>query len=192
MTKVINLLGGSGIGKSTTAAGLFYKMKLNGMNVELVREYVKQWAWDGIQVGEYDQVYLFGKQAKYESKLYGKVDYIITDSPLLLNPVYESFYSLNGTSVTEPSVKLFLKQAKDQGVEHINILLKRQKKYDPRGRYQTEAEAKEVDRFLERKLHDWGINYITIEVSDEERVEAIIKMITSVPFMSTSSLTNKS
>ena len=35
-TKVINMFGGSGIGKSTTAAGLFHQMDLDGKNVEPV------------------------------------------------------------------------------------------------------------------------------------------------------------
>jgi len=47
MTRVINLLGGPGVGKSTAAAKLFAKYKDEGKSVELVREYVKDWAWEG-------------------------------------------------------------------------------------------------------------------------------------------------
>ena len=39
--------GPSGCGKSTLAAGLFYDLKLHGLKVELVNEYVKKWAWYG-------------------------------------------------------------------------------------------------------------------------------------------------
>ena len=39
--KVINLFAGPGTGKSTTAAGLFYKMKSKGYMVELVTEFAK-------------------------------------------------------------------------------------------------------------------------------------------------------
>ncbi len=115
-TKVISLFGGSGLGKSTLAAGLFYQMKMQGLHTELVREYVKQWAWDNIKVGKFDQIYLTGKQAKAESRLYNKVDYIVTDSPILLSPIYETFYS--GSSVVLPSIKLFLELAAREGVEH--------------------------------------------------------------------------
>jgi ATP:corrinoid adenosyltransferase len=94
-TKVINMFGGSGIGKSTTAAGLYHQMKLQGLNVELVREYVKGWAWAGTKVNTYDQVYIFGKQARSEYMLYGKVDYIVTDSPILLSPIYDRYYNVD-------------------------------------------------------------------------------------------------
>ena len=41
MTRVINLLGAPGAGKSTAAAGLFYRMKKEFLSVELVTEYAK-------------------------------------------------------------------------------------------------------------------------------------------------------
>jgi adenylate kinase family enzyme len=37
-TKYINIFGGPGAGKSTTAAALFAEMKRRGMNVELATE----------------------------------------------------------------------------------------------------------------------------------------------------------
>ena len=40
MTKVINLFGGPGAGKSTIASGLFYHMKIAGYNVEMTGEWV--------------------------------------------------------------------------------------------------------------------------------------------------------
>src|SRR4051812_46140966 len=113
MTKVINLFGGSGLGKSTTAAGLFYEMKLRGIHCELIREYVKQWAWDGTKIGPMDQVYIFGKQAEAESRIYGKVDIAVTDSPLLLSPIYEQFYS--GETVVGSAAMAFLNKAKATG-----------------------------------------------------------------------------
>jgi pantothenate kinase len=43
-TTIINVYGGPGAGKSTSAAYLYYLLKVAGKNVELVREYVKDWA----------------------------------------------------------------------------------------------------------------------------------------------------
>ena len=40
--KVINFYGGPGVGKSTKAAGMFYKMQLAGYSVELVNEFAKE------------------------------------------------------------------------------------------------------------------------------------------------------
>jgi ABC-type transporter Mla maintaining outer membrane lipid asymmetry ATPase subunit MlaF len=61
-TYVINFLGGSGLGKSTTAALVFGALKLQRQNCELVREYVKEMAWAGIGVGPFGQSIIYGRQ----------------------------------------------------------------------------------------------------------------------------------
>lgn len=172
MTHVINLFGGSGLGKTTTSFGLAYHMKLRGLHMELVREYVKTWAWQGRKVGPYDQAYIFGKQSQYESVLYGKVDYIVTDSPLLLSPIYETFYS--GGSVVLPSVRDFLAKASANGVTHHNFLLTRHKPFDARGRYETADQAKQVDLAVKQSLTDWGLPFTEVPVTDSERVDFIL------------------
>lgn len=171
-TRVINMLGGSGIGKSTTAAGLYSEMKMQGYNVELVREYVKTWAWTGHKVGQYDQIYIFGKQARSEYMLYGKVDYIITDSPILLAPVYERFY--NGDSMIEEAAIKFLKKAEDNGVEHYNFLLGRNKGFNAEGRYESEDQARQVDTKVREFLDHYSISHIPLDCDDKSRVENIM------------------
>lgn len=175
MTLVVNMLGGSGIGKSTTAAGLYYHMKLVHKNVELVREYVKILAWQGHQIGQFDQVNIFGEQCKLEHTLYGKVNYIVTDSPILLAPIYEHFY--HGDSMTEEAAIKFLEKAELNGVKHLNILLRRNKPYDERGRYQTEEEAKRVDNMTENFLFKYNMDYHVVDGPDEDRVEKIMEII---------------
>lgn len=176
MTKVINLLAGSGCSKTTLSAGIFYEMKKRGINCELVSEFVKRWAWIGTKVGAYDQVYLFGKQAKSEYDLYGKVDYIVTDSPLILSPIYEKFY--NGYSVIESAVKAHLDKAHGNGVEHINFLISRTKPFDTRGRYETEEQAREVDKLVENYLLDNNLNFHRIEsIETDDKVSEILKTL---------------
>lgn len=175
MTKVINILGGSGIGKSTTAAHLFAEMKYRGMHCELVREYVKMWAWQDKKVGPYDQMYLLGKQSKYESMLYGKVDYVVTDSPLILCPVYELYHS--GKITVGEAALNFIESAKLQGVEHVNFVLKRGKKFDTRGRYDTLEQAIEVDDVVRNYLKDNNIPYVELDCEDRQRVEEILRHV---------------
>jgi hypothetical protein len=74
VTRIINLYGGPGTGKSTSAAFLYYLLKNDNVNAELVREYVKDWAWEKRSINTYDQLYLLGKQIRKESLLYGKTD----------------------------------------------------------------------------------------------------------------------
>jgi len=175
MTVVVNMLGGSGIGKSTTAAGLYYHMKLAHMNVELVREYVKILAWQGTKIGQFDQVNIFGEQCKLEHTLYGKVDYIVTDSPIVLAPIYESFY--HGDSIIEEAAIKFLNKAKQNNVQQLNILLQRNKPYDTKGRFQTEEEAKTVDNMTISFLEKYNIDYHVISGEEENRVSEIMELI---------------
>lgn len=179
MTTVINLFGGSGIGKSTTAAHLFAEMKYRGIHCELVREYVKQWAWQAKKVGPFDQMYLLGKQSKYESMLYGKVDFVVTDSPLLLCPIYERFYS--GKDCVGPAAINFLDDAKSKGVTHMNFLLKRFKEFDTRGRYETAEQAIKVDEAVKEYLQSNDIPFHELTVSDRSRVDEILNIVFNAP-----------
>lgn len=169
------MLGGSGVGKSTLAAGLYYRMKLNKINVELVREYVKTLAWQGAKIGQFDQVNIFGEQCKLEHTLYGKVDYIVTDSPIVLAPVYEYFYHKD-SMVEEAAIK-FVKRAKESGVKHLNFLLERGRSYDERGRFQTEEEAKVVDVMTKEFLEKHHIKYNVISGPEDERVDKIMEVL---------------
>ena len=170
MTIVVNMLGGSGLGKSTTAAGLYHRMKLEEKNVELVREYVKNWAWDGKKVGQYDQIYIFGKQARSEYMLYNKVDFVVTDSPIILSPVYEKFYN-NGESMIEEAALKFLKKAEANGIRHVNFLLERKKKFNPEGRYETEEQAMQVDVEVKNFLINNNIPYQLVDCADADRIQ---------------------
>ena len=88
MTKVINLFGGPGAGKSTTAAGLFYEMKVRDIKCELVTEYAKDMTYEKRTNILSDQLYILAKQNRKLIRLVGEVDYIITDSPLLIGLMY--------------------------------------------------------------------------------------------------------
>jgi nicotinamide riboside kinase len=142
-TTVINLLGGPGSGKSTLAAEVFAVMKHRLVSCEMVREYVKEWAWRGRVPGKYDQPYLYAKQLQAESALYGKVDYIITDCPLFTSVVYEELYS--DCRAIRQMWEYHRLEQRSEGIRHVDLFVQRQKTYVSEGRYQTEAEAKAID-----------------------------------------------
>lgn len=142
-TIVIDLYAGSGAGKSTMAAEIFVTLKKQMRRVELVREYVKNWAWRGEKVGRWDQPYLFAKQLRAESTLYGRVDVIVTDSPLGLSPVYEKVYG-SGNMMLQLWTELLRQQA-EEGITHIPLQVTRVKQYVAEGRYETEIQARGVD-----------------------------------------------
>jgi nicotinamide riboside kinase len=177
-TYVVNLLGGSGLGKSTIAAAVFAELKMRKQHCELVREYVKELAWAGKVVGPFGQSIIYGRQLERESDLYNKVDIVVTDSPLILCPVYQHHYS--GHDTVKHAIFKDLETARSQGVNHVNFLLDRQKEFDQRGRYEDESTAKLIDQKVKAFLVYHGISFISVNVPDAERVKYIADKIMSL------------
>lgn len=133
--KVINLYGGPGSGKSTSSAGLFFLMKTEGYKVELVTEYAKDMVYEKrLNVLE-DQIYIFAKQLRRLTRLENTVDYVITDSPLLLGKIYNNKYQELDTLIERVYNEF----------DNIDIFIKRTKKYQEYGRTQNEEDAKKID-----------------------------------------------
>jgi hypothetical protein len=176
VTQVVNLYGGPGTGKSTSAAYVYFLLKQAGKNVELVREYVKDWAWEGRAFNKYDQMYFAGKQIRKESMLYGKVDFIVTDSPVMLGIYYSARFSPPRVAAGIKSMTLaYYDQARIDNVRHHHVMLERTKGYNPSGRYQTEEEAKTIDNGVFDMLINLGVsfeNWKTDEKSLTEKVHA--------------------
>lgn len=148
-TVVVNIFSGPGCGKSTLAAEIFVDLKKQGFSAELVTEYVKKWAWQGHPVkGWEDSLYIFAKQLRAESILYGRVDFIVTDSPLGLCAAYERFYRPDQLLIREAFLRVREQQASEGVVENLDFHLMRQHKYVPEGRYETEEQARDVDRVI--------------------------------------------
>lgn len=151
MTKYINIFGGPGVGKSTVAASLFASMKKMGLSVELVTEVAKDFVWEDRATTLTIQPYITIKQFRNLVRLKGKVDYVITDAPILLGCMYADRYA----PTLPVSYKQFIVDLHRQELNpSINIVLRRSFEYDQTGRYQTEEEAKELDADIMRVLND--------------------------------------
>lgn len=176
-TTIINLYGGPGAGKSTSAAYVYYLLKSAGKSAELVREYVKDWAYEGRKINTYDQIYFLGKQVRHESMLLGKVDWLVTDCPIFMNLYYASKYSTPVLSDAVAAATLaFYQQTHEDGHRHINVLLKRSHSYVSEGRFQDEAGAKEIDIGLETMFTDLKLPVIHAP-PNEEGLRAVLKAI---------------
>lgn len=179
MTQIINFYGGPGTGKSTAAGMYYYMMKKEGFSVELVREYVKDWAYEKRGMTTYDQIYFLGKQVRRESMLYGKVDWIVTDSPVMMNLYYAQRYCPRQLAEGVRAATLaFYHQAELDGHQHKHVLLKRSKPYISEGRYQTESEAKEIDVGIKQVLDSFKLPIIEVN-ADEPELLKIYQTITS-------------
>lgn len=157
--KVINLFGGPCAGKSTLAAGLFYEMKKAGYSVELVTEYAKDMVWEDRTNIMKDQIYIFAKQYRRLSRLKERVDFVITDSPILMCTSYimEDYYHSLEPLIYEVA----------SSFDNVNFLLERSTKYQQEGRIQTEEQARQKDEEIKIILHDAEAEYHTINVGDD-------------------------
>ncbi len=169
-TIIINLFGGPGTGKSTGAAYIFSQLKLAGIDCEYVSEFAKDKVWEDNSEVFKNQFYVTGKQAFKISRCYGKVDVIITDSPILLGALY--------APETSPRLKEAIKEEFNKyGDANCNIFLKRINPYNANGRFQTEDEAKcidtEVKEFLDANRYEYDV-YDGTKEGYEEIVGRII------------------
>ena len=153
MTLVVGLVGGPGTGKSTTAAGVFHDLKIAGVNAELVTEYAKDLVWAGHEATLGNQIYVFGKQQLRLWRLLGKVDVIVTDSPLLLSLYYGEDQSASFRDLVLETW---------EAMDNFTVFLERQKGYSPKGRMQTELEATQIDRALRDLLFDHSIEHSVV------------------------------
>lgn len=164
---IINFFGGPGIGKSTQSAGLFTEMKKNHMDVELTYEFPKIVAWEENFSAIKDQFYITANQHRNISRLYGKVKYIIVDSPIILGMVYKNLYD---NEPEYPSkfydeyfdqfiIKLFMKY------NNLNVFLRRDDTtYDSNGRFQNLQESKKIDEDIKKRLLDNNIPFVEFDV----------------------------
>ena len=119
---LINLCGAPGAGKSTLAAYVFAKLKMMGVNCELVTEFAKDKVWEKNNEALSNQIYIFAKQYYRTTRCAGKVDAVITDSPLFLSPFYNK-----DPDIDEPLKEIVSKIV--MKYDNLNYFLRRVKKY---------------------------------------------------------------
>ena len=157
MKIIVNCWGQPGAGKSTTAAATFAKLKISGVNCELVTEYAKELSWSARHEELRYQIHIFGKQLRNLERLVGKVDAIVTDSPILLSRFYGQRYSDYPPS--------FYQLVLDQynRMNNVNFFINRVKPYNPKGRNQTEEESDSFATDMEQMLIDLHVPYCKLD-----------------------------
>ena len=156
-TIVVNLFAGPGAGKSTGAAYIFSKLKLIGINAELVTEFAKDLVWSKSLDVFNNQIHVYGEQSFRISRLDKQVKVIITDSPLLMSSCYCSKDVAYYNEFCDMVAKDF------NQYNNINYFIKRVKKYNPNGRMQDEDGAKIKDAEIQAHMKRYGVDYKIIE-----------------------------
>lgn len=164
-TLVIGIAGAPGSGKSTGAAYIFSKLKRLGVDAELVTEFAKDMIWEGSEEPFKNQAYMFGNQYFRISRCLGKVDVIVTDSPLPLSLIYN----------IDPALDYHFEQTVInvwKSLNTVNYFLHRAKEYNPNGRHQTKEESDAIsDQIL--YLYDRYEMPIKIFMGTEEHYDKI-------------------
>lgn len=154
MTIVVNILGGPGAGKTTAAWKIAAELKTQGYVTEYVPEFAKEKVWEGntdVLDGTYNnQLKLYQEQKRRIDRLYGKVDFIVTDSPIILSAVY----------LSEPDIGLrnsFQRRVffDFNDYRNFNLFIDRgDTQYETAGRVQNYEESLSIDRRIKSYLSE--------------------------------------
>lgn len=171
-TKVINLFGVPGAGKSTGAAYVFALLKMNGINAELINEFAKDKVWEENEEVFKNQAYIFGKQSFRQSRCDGKVEVIVTDSPLPLSILYNNDFRLT-ENFNLAVMDVF------NSYDNINFYIDRVKEYNPIGRHQTEEQSDALKEPINQLLTERNIPYIRVN-GDTNGYKDIVDKVLSI------------
>jgi hypothetical protein len=95
------------------------------------------------------------------------VDYVVTDSPVMLSVYYTAEIAPAGLAqASKELVGAFYRQAKEDGHEHKHVFLNRSKPYIQEGRFHSETQAKEIDIALRIILKTNGVPFVDSNTDD--------------------------
>lgn len=159
------------MGKSNFASSVFSCLGKMGHGVELVREYIKNRAYEGRKAQSYEQLLIFSKQLDSEDILLRNgVPLVITDSPVMLSAGYAEH---NGLVFSEELVSISKKF--DNDFPAINLYIERTVPYQTSGRYHSKDEAEKFDIFLVDFLERNLIDLQRIKVDDLMQVVEMVR-----------------
>jgi nicotinamide riboside kinase len=168
---VINLFGGPGSGKTTTAAELFALLKKRHYDVELVTEFAKDLIMQNNPDALKHQFYVTGTQAHRIWSAAQKMQVVIVDSPILLGPIYDQRNS-------KPLLDLCIEY--HQELNNLNIFLGRNGvQHSMVGRVHSLTESIGLDNRIHRLLDELKIEYLSLEEMGMDKLLALIGQLTS-------------
>lgn len=152
---VINAFAGPGAGKTTSCLEIAERLKKQGYVTEYVQEYAKELVWDNkldLLDGSFpNQFAILREQLKRIDRLYGKCDFIVTDSPVLLNATY--LKEANAEYIN--NVKELYNQ-----FDNFNYFVERDiSSFETEGRIHNLEESIKIDNALKDTLSELGIEY---------------------------------
>lgn len=178
-TLVVNAYAGPGAGKTTACLSTVAELKKRGYVVEYVSEYAKELVYDNpalLDGSKENQQYILEEQLKRLDRFMGKVDIIVTDASILLNPVYLAVPDQDYTKTIGQLYKQY---------ENFNFFVQRGEDYVQEGRMENREESLEKDQQIkdilgENNLFYGSFNHKTVDKL-AEKIEITYKRINEKP-----------
>lgn len=136
-TLVVNCFAGPGAGKTTCAWEVAAELKKKGINCEYISEYAKELVWEEKFDTLKNQEHVFDEQSKRLERLRGKVEVIVTDSPILMSHIYGEHNSEYFTNRIDDEYNKYY---------NFNLFIRRGESFQQAGRIQNLEESKILDK----------------------------------------------
>lgn len=164
---VINGYGGPGAGKSTACLEITAALKKEGYNAEYVQEYAKELVYekdmemlDGSPEHQYE---ILKEQTRRMDRLYDQVDFIVTDSPILLNEIYNKELT--------PEYESLVNELQGEYINYSFFIERDASNFEEEGRIHNLTESIEKDNEIKDMLQKNEIKYKTY---NHENVNEIV------------------
>jgi ABC-type dipeptide/oligopeptide/nickel transport system ATPase component len=168
-TKVINIIGGPGCGKSMFSAAIVLFLHLHGKTVETIPDHAKALVWQHNFEVLKNQYFIAQRQFEMLNLLDGQVQFLMTEGSLPQVLYYNEAYEPNICDVAKTRAQILEWHRMH---DNINILVERgEKRYVRAGRFQEEEQARQVDRGLRELMDREGIAYTAL-APDIEAINA--------------------
>lgn len=164
---VINGYGGPGAGKSTACLEITAALKKEGYNAEYVQEYAKELVYekdmemlDGSPEHQYE---ILKEQTRRMDRLYDQVDFIVTDSPVMLNIIYNKQLT--------PEYESLVNELQGEYINYSFFMERDASNFEKEGRIHNLTESIEKDNEIKDMLQKNEIKYKTY---NHENVNEIV------------------
>lgn len=164
---VINGYGGPGAGKSTACLEITAALKKEGYNAEYVQEYAKELVYekdmemlDGSPEHQYE---ILKEQTRRMDRLYDQVDFIVTDSPVMLNTIYNKQLTAEYESLVN--------ELQGEYINYSFFMERDASNFEEEGRIHNLTESIEKDNEIKDMLQKNEIKYKTY---NHENVNEIV------------------
>lgn len=164
---VINGYGGPGAGKSTACMEITAALKKEGYNAEYVQEYAKELVYekdmemlDGSPEHQYE---ILKEQTRRMDRLYDQVDFIVTDSPVMLNTIYNKQLT--------PEYESLVNELQGEYINYSFFMERDVSNFEEEGRIHNLTESIEKDNEIKDMLQKNEIKYKTY---NHENVNEIV------------------